>query len=210
MVILGPPFGHHDLQQARTQPTGTLETTLHGYIPSTTEKNKPCPRLKLQTRSFLAVQHAIRTAHAHRGALAPFFSTLSTLSIGCRTRATRLPSPFLPSPTQFPPSAPHTRMHTCPNRVSNPYPSPPSITQSSNQSSIIINHQLPTIHQIHPSPHAHSTHLAPNLTHQSTYHHTQSPNPTHPPQKPTRPSQPKPQHAAAQSHRSEPCGMLAL
>ena len=28
-------LGQHDLQQARTQPTGTLETTLHVYIPST-------------------------------------------------------------------------------------------------------------------------------------------------------------------------------
>ena len=94
-----------------------------------TEKNKP-RAVSNSKQDPSSTQHSIRTAHAHRGALAPVFSIFSTLSIGCRTRAARLPSPFPPSHTQFPSSTPHMhmRMHRCPNRVSNPYPSPPSTT----------------------------------------------------------------------------------
>ena len=92
-----------------------------------------------------------------------------------------MPSPFPPSYTQFPPPTPHMhmRMHRCPNTVSDSYPSPPSITPSTNQSSTKCLLTNP------PPPYTHSTHLAPNLT-SPTHppHHSHSPHPNPSPKSP--------------------------
>jgi hypothetical protein len=118
----------------------------------------------------------------------------STLSIGCRTRATRLPSPFLLSPTQFPPSAPHTRMHRCPNRVSNPLPQyainyaivqslinhhpPPTINHPPNTSYTLYPQHAPCAQPHLPISHIHpkSPHARPSPSPSTTQHsHTDQP-----------------------------------
>lgn len=133
------------------------------------------------------------------------FSMSSTSSSGCRTRAARLPSPSPLSPTQLPPSAPHTRMHMCSNRVNNPYPSTPSITPSTNQSSAIIHHQPSTINHHRPPSTKSLLHLAPtaHTLRPTSPSHLTNPSTTAPrPKKPTHLFQPKPS-APLHSHTDQ-------